>query len=258
MNDRYMIDQNANTADAITFDWLTTWTNSLQTAFLNVATKVGLFLPNVIFAILILLVGWLIASSVAKLVRRLLDGFGLDELWENLGFDDLFKQIGFNLKIQNVIASLVKWFLMLVFLITAADVLNLPQISGFIEQVAAYIPNVIAAAVIIFIGIVAANALGNAAGKASRATRIVPANIIVAAVRYPILVFAALAALSQLQIATDMIRILFGGIVFALSLALGLAFGLGGRDEAKRILEGMSAKAKSVPQQQIARMGRRK
>jgi predicted transporter len=122
----------------------------------------------------------------------------------------------------------------------------MPQISAFIEQVAGYIPNVIAAAVIIFIGIVAANALGNAAGKASKATRIVPSNIIIAAVRYPILLFAALAALSQLQIATDMIRILFGGIVFALSLALGLAFGLGGRDEAQRILEGMSVRAKTV------------
>jgi hypothetical protein len=246
MNHRYMSNDYVNTTPVVTFDWITTWSNSLQTAFMNIATKIGLFLPNVIFAILILLVGWLIAVSVAKLVRRVLDGLGLDELWDNLGFDDLFRQIGFNLKIQNVVASLVKWFLMLVFLITAADVLNLPQISGFIEQVAAYIPNVIAAAVIIFIGIVAANALGNAAGKASRATRIVPANIIVAAVRYPILLFAALAALSQLQIATDMIRILFGGIVFALSLALGLAFGLGGRDEAKRILEGMSAKAQTT------------
>ncbi len=224
-------------------DWATNWTNSLQAAFNTLAVKVGAFLPNVFFAIILLLVGWLIASSVAKIIRRVLDQIGLDDLWENLGFQKLFEQGGFKIKIQDVVAVLTKWFIFLVFLIAAADVLNMPQISAFIDQVAAYVPNVIAAAVILFIGIVASNFLANAAEKASGATRIVPSHLIAAVVRWPIMLFAVLAALSQLQIATDMVRILFGGIIFALSLALGLAFGLGGRDEAKRILEQMSSRA---------------
>jgi hypothetical protein len=227
-------------------DWVSTWTNSLNTASINLATKIGTFLPNVIFAILILVIGWVVAASVSRLLSRALDSLGLDELWENLGLESVFKEAGFTFRIQDFVASLVKWFIILVVLIAASDALNLPQISGFIEQVAAFIPNVIAASVILFISIVAGNALANAASKASRASQIVPAHIISAAVRYPIMIFGVLAALSQLHVAEDMVRILFGGFVFALSLALGLAFGLGGRDEAKRILESVRTNAETA------------
>lgn len=228
-------------------DWTITWTNSLQTAFNQLAAKVGAFLPNVIFAILLLLTGWIIASALGRLVKRALETIGVQKMWDELGFDDLFRNVGVNLRISNLAGWMVKWFLILVFLVAAADILNMPQISAFIDQVAAYIPNVIAATVIVFIGIVAGNALAEAAERASIAANIVPPHLIGNFVRLPIFTFAVLAALSQLQIATDMVRILFSGIVFAMSLALGLAFGLGGRDEAKRILEQMSTKAASTP-----------
>jgi hypothetical protein len=221
-------------------DWVNTWITALNDAFNDTIVRVGSFLPNLLIAIIIFLVGWVLASIAGGAVSAVLRKIKIDRLSENVGLGSLLKNTGLDFDLANFTGWIVKWFVVLIFLIAVAETLNLPQISGFIDQVAGYIPNVIAAAIILIIGIVIADALSNVVRKATGITRVVPAVILGSIARWSVLVFTFLAALAQLNVARDMIQILFAGIVITTSIALGLAFGLGGKDEAKRILEQMT------------------
>lgn len=210
---------------------------SIQSAYNNVVNQIASFLPNLISALIILIVGWIIASFVSWAIRGIVNKSGIDTAATKLGIVDMFKKAGFNLSIAGVIAGAVWWFIMVITFIATADALKLSQVSTFIYQVAAYIPNIIAAALILMIGIIVADALSQVIGKAAAIAKYIPANLVSSFTKWAVLIFSFLAALDQLRIATTLIQILFAGIMLSISLALGLSFGLGGRDLAKNILE---------------------
>jgi p-aminobenzoyl-glutamate transporter AbgT len=207
------------------------WTQSLSASFNELAISIGSFLPNLVSSIVIFLVGLVLASFGGRVVESILRRTNIDGASKALGVNTLFKNAGFDLNISGLTGWLVKWFIVLVFLIAVADALDLPQVSGFINQVASYIPNVIAAALILIIGVVVANALSNIVHQATRATSIVPSKIITAVTKWSILVFTFFAALHQLGIAPELIQIL---------LTIGISLGFGSRDEVKKIIEQFS------------------
>lgn len=204
-----------------------------------ISVNIAAFIPSLISAIIIFVVGWIIAVLAGQLVTKLLEKFNVNQAAEKIGFIKAAKD-GFN--IAGFVGWLVEWFIIFIFLIAVADALQLPQISRFINEIANYIPNVIAASVIAILGIVAASAFSRIIEQTTSASEIIPASLLANLVKWAIIIFTVFAALVQLQIAPSIIQILFAGIVAVLVIALGLAFGLGGQEAAKKIVDKMSSK----------------
>ncbi len=207
-------------------------------SFQELWDRLAVFLPNLIAAVIVLILGWLIASLVGQLVQKVLAMIQIDQLANRLGLDRLSAQVGRKLTLAGLGGWLVKWFVIVVAFVAAADILNLDQVGGFLyDQVIPYFGNVIVAMAILLVGVVAANFLAEVVRGTVRAAGLHVAGALAAVTKWAIVVFAVLAALTQLRIAPTFLQTLFIGVVAMLSLAGGLAFGLGGRDHARKVLD---------------------
>jgi Conserved TM helix len=136
----------------------------------------------------------------------------------------------------GVLGKIVYWFIVLIFLVPAADALGVPAVSNVLNQLVAYVPNVFVAILVLFLGALAGTVVGDLVRGAVASANIGNPNLFAAIARWAIIAFAALVALEQLKIAPDLINELFGAVVLALAIAFGLAFGLGGQEAARRWL----------------------
>lgn len=207
---------------------------SLQGLWIGVIT----FLPVLILAIVVFLIGWLIASMIGKALAHLISVIKLDSALRSTGLDELLQKGGFRLNSGAFIGGLVKWFIILVFLVASLDILGLSEVNMFLRQVVlVYLPNVIIAALILLAGSVLGQAAyrvvrGGAAAGGARSS-----NALGSIAKWAIIIFSILIALTQLGIAAQLIQILFMGVVVMLALAGGLAFGLGGKEQASRMID---------------------
>lgn len=208
-------------------------TESLQ----DVVTRVVTFIPNLVGAAIILVLGWIVAALLEWAVDNVIRAVGLQTLFERVKVEDVVKKTEAKKDTTGLIAAVVKWIILLVAFIAAADSLNLPQVSEFLNNILAYVPNVVAAAAILIIGAIFAHFMAKVVAGVTMASRLEFAELASSTTRYAILVFTVLAALSQLGIATAFLQTLFTGFVAALAIAGGLAFGLGGQGAAKEWLE---------------------
>jgi hypothetical protein len=211
----------------------------VTSSFQELSRQLAAVLPDILAAILILAIGLLIAGVLGTAAQRLLKMTGIDALVQNTALGhrlNVVPQMRFSP--SRFIGWLVKWFFILLTLIIASNVLGWGQINDFLNAVALYLPNVIIAVVVLVIGFIASNFVGSSVTVALEKSPLAPheKNFLGSAARVAIIVFAVMAALIQLHIADDLIRVLFTGLIFAISLALGLAFGLGGREQAARFL----------------------
>lgn len=212
-------------------------TDSVAIAFRNLWESFLLFFPDFIGAVVILLVGWMVAAALGRLAHRLVLLLKIDRAVDALRISHAFDRAGVDFNVGALFGWLVKWFLLVVTFIAAADVLGWQQLSEFLNTVVAYLPNVIIAAIILLVGILVANFAQQVVHRSVEATRLARADFFSGVVKWALLVFTFLAALSQLQIADELIQSLFTAFVFMLALAGGLAFGLGGREHATRALD---------------------
>ena len=203
------------------------------------------FLPELIIAIIIFVVGWIVASLLGKAVDQIIKAVKLDNALRGAGFEATLARAGFSLNSGKFLGELVKWFIIVVFLVAALDVLRLDQVTVFLRQVVlAYLPQVIVAVLIMLVAVVIAEAMKKLVVASAKAAHIRSAGFLGALTKWAIWVFALLAALLQLGIAVTFLQTLFTGIIVALSLAFGLAFGLGGQAAAARYLEYLSSEMK--------------
>ena len=133
---------------------MNTWSEIIATSFQNAWVKVVGFLPNLIAAIVIFVIGLIVATLIDKLVRVIVKALHIDPLLEKLGVMNFFKRGGIEFNFGALLGWLVKWFLIIVFLIATAESLGLPQLTNFLNSVVAYLPNVIVAIIILLVGIV--------------------------------------------------------------------------------------------------------
>jgi len=199
------------------------------------------FLPQLAVALLVLVVGWIVGGIAAGLIKKGFRALKLDAALDKAGVDDLSARAGYAFKPTQFIGSLVKWFVVLVFAVVAFDILGLNQVTVFAREVVlGYLPQVFAAALILFVGVLVAQLakdllMGALRGAGSKSVELY------GKLAYALVIaFSIMAVLNQLQIADELVEILFMGIVFALSLGAGLAFGLGGRDAAGKYINQMT------------------
>ncbi|MGE5426097.1 MAG: mechanosensitive ion channel family protein [Bacillota bacterium] len=197
------------------------------------------FLPALLAALIVLIVGLLIGSLLGKLVRKIIEMTRIDSLSERIGLRKEVENLGFHLDFAIIIGWMVKWFIYIATLIAVVDILKIPQLTLFLERLVFYLPNVIVAFIIVAVGLMVGKFLQDAVKSSlSKMTMTERASALLAgAAKWAVLVFAGMAALVQLGVAPSLIQILFMGFVLMWSLAGGLAFGLGGKDYASRILE---------------------
>lgn len=198
------------------------------------------YLPNFFGGLLILTIGVILSGVLKKLLLTLLTFFRLEGLLQKT---KLLEKAEFRLW-EEILAEILKWTVILLFLVPTLEVWGLSKATGVINQFLFYLPNVIVAVVIGFIGLVSANLVSDLVKHSTKSIGSTSANTLSVLSKSTILFFTVLVALSQLGVAQDLIRILFTGIVAMLALAGGLAFGLGGQDTAKDILERLRSKLK--------------
>lgn len=211
--------------------------DSLEMSFNDVWVSVMAYLPQIVLAVLVVIVGWIIGAVLQRIIVRIFAALNLGSALSAAGVDTLAQRTGYPFKPGEFIGALVKWFIIIVFFVAALDILNLDQVTIFFREVVlGYLPKVIVAVLILLVATLVANVAATSIAAGARAAGFNAADLLASITRYAILVFAVLAALSQLEIAPEMVQLLFTGIVFAASLAFGLAFGLGGRDAASRYI----------------------
>lgn len=217
---------------------LQTWGEVLTTSFQELGTGVIAFVPKLVVALVIFLIGWVIAAFLGRIVAQVLRIIPIDNALRSLGLEEAVSRAGFKLDAAAFIGGLVKWFFIVVFLVAAVDVLGLSQINNFLSDVVlVYLPNVIVAAFIIVIAAIIADVIKKIVIGSAKAAELPSANFLGALSKWSIWIFAILAALFQLGVAAPFVQTLFIGVVGMLALASGLAFGFGGKDLAGRLLE---------------------
>src|SRR3989339_1069510 len=202
--------------------------------------KLGGYLPSLLGGLIILIIGLLIGGIVKHVIMSVLAFLKIENIFEKAR---LFKKQ--EVKIwEEVLVEILKWALIIVFLIPALEVWGLRQATQVLNQFLFYLPNVIVAVVIAFVGLLAANLAADLVRHSIRTVRSSSANGLAVFTKWSINFFTVLVVLNQLGVAQDLVRILFTGIVAMLSIAGGLAFGLGGRDTAQELLEELKRKLK--------------
>jgi hypothetical protein len=215
---------------------ISNWGEAIISALGNALDLVLTFIPRLIGFLVILLVGWLIATAVSKAVTFLLRKIGFDRLGDRICLTRLEQRMNVRMDAAGILGKIAYWFLFLIFLIPAVNALGLTSVSGILNTLIAYIPNVFVAILVLFLGTLGATFVADIVRGATSSANIGNPNVFANIARYAIIGFAALIALEQLQIAPALINELFGAVVAAAAIAFGLAFGLGGQDAARRYL----------------------
>jgi Conserved TM helix len=216
---------------------ITDWGTAIVSSFAAAIALVFTFIPKLLGFLVILAIGWLIASAISKAVIFLLRKVGFDRIATRIGLTRLEESMGLKMDAAALLGRIVYWFIFLVFLVPAVDALGLTAVSALLGQVIAYIPNVFVAIIVLFLGTLAATFVADLIRGATSSARVGNPTIFANIAKYAILGFVALIALEQLQIAPALLNILFTGIVGGAALAFGLAFGLGGQQTAHKYLE---------------------
>lgn len=217
---------------------IASWGDVLSTSLKGVWLGVANFIPTFLAAVIIAVVGWIIGAILAKFVAQIIRMAKIDNALRVAGVEKVVERAGFRLDIGAFLGALVEWFFIIVFLVAALDILGLSQVTAFLKDVVlGYLPQVIVAVLIVLVAAVVADAMQKLVVGTAKAANVKSANFAGSITKWAIWIFAILAAIMQLGIAVSFINTLFTGVIIAISLALGLSFGLGGQDAAAKYIE---------------------
>jgi hypothetical protein len=209
-----------------------TWTDVVAGSFQNLWLGFASFVPNLVAALVVLVIGIIVAAGLGALVEKIFDSLRLDRFLEKLGAKPYFERAGLRLRGAYFLGRLVYWFIAIAFLLAVSDALGLYALSGFLASVLAYLPSVIAAVLIMLAAAVLANFLRRIVIASVMGAKLHASRFLGSLVWWVVVIFGLLAALTQLNVATEIIQSIVTGFIAMLALASGLAFGLGGRDYA--------------------------
>jgi len=216
---------------------VTGWADAVFLALSGALNDLVAFLPRLLGALLILFIGWLVAKAAEALVSRGLRAVRFNQVADRAEIDQFLDRAGVRLDPSAVVGKLAYWFLLLIFVGAAFNAFGLTQVNAVINQIIAYLPNVVVALVVLLVGALLAQFAANLVRGTSGTARVGDPGLLAGLARAAVLGFAVLVALNQLNIGEAIVNTLFMAFVGMIALAGALAFGLGGRDVAARILE---------------------
>jgi len=220
------------------FDWYSVTFQALQNlwqGFLN-------FIPTLIGAILVFIVGWFIAIAIGKLVAEILKRIKFDRLFEKGAWKAALEKAELKISASEFIGAIFKWVLIIVFLQVAVGILGWMQFAVLLGKVIGYLPNVIVAALIFVVAVVAADIVEKVVVAAAEGAKFAYTHLAGAIVKWSIWIFAILAILRQLIIVPELVEVLFKALVYGIVAMLVISFGLGGKEVATEILQNLKKK----------------
>lgn len=210
----------------------------------SVLTQLANFVPSLLWALVIFFVGIVLSNWAAKLTTAFIKTIRLERLLKNTGVEEFLKRAEIPHTLEKIIGQIVRWIILLIFVIATLNQLGLTAVSTVLENILDYVPNVVSAVVIVALGILIAGVLeGMVKGAVSNVNPKV-ARLLGKVTSYTIMVFVILAAIAELNIASEFIQAIFFGVVGALSLGFGLALGLGSKDIVAKIMDEWYSKGK--------------
>lgn len=221
------------------------WTDVVVGSLQNLWWGVVNYLPNLIGAFVVLVIGLIVAAGLGALVEKILEAVRLDTFLEKIGLKPIFDRAGLKLRAAYFFGKLVYWFVIVAFLLAVADSLQLYALSEFLTAVLNYLPNVIAAVLIMLAALVLAHFLRRLVTASVMSAKLHSGPFLGTVTWWAIVVFGFLTALAQLNIAAEIIQTIVTGFIAMLALAGGLAFGLGGKDYANHLLNKLKDRTES-------------
>lgn len=208
----------------------------------KIQTAVATWLPGLIVALLLLLIGWLVALLSRAIVGGILRRVGLDRLAERVGIIRTLNEMGLGNSLASLLGRFAYWLVFLIFILAAIESLGLSIVTDALSALISYVPNILAAALILLLGSLIARFLGDTVGGLATQSGISNGPFLGRVIQFAILVVTIIITLNQLDIQTTLLTAVTIIIVAALALALALAFGLGNRELAKYITAGFHVK----------------
>lgn len=221
---------------------MSTWQQIILPALQGVLDNILGILPDLIGALVILLVGWTLATLLDRVVRRLLQRIGFNRLAERAGIRGFIRNTGFAQEPSWVVGKLIFWLTLLTFFLPAAEQLNLTAISLTLEKLVTFIPNLIAVVLMIIFGALFARLMGGITRGAAKEAGIEFADLLGRLVSTVILIIVVVMALAQLEIQSGILEIAFAALLGAFALAIALTLGLGTRTVAQNLVSGVYAR----------------
>mgnify|MGYP003393617390 CR=1 FL=1 len=210
----------------------------LGQALVDTSMTLVAFLPNVVIAVIIFALGWAFGSILGRAVAHIVEVLRIDNALQRAGMGKLSEKAGVNVSLAGFLGGIVKWLVIVAFTIASAEILGLTQITQLLRDILVYIPQVIIAALVLVMAVIVADFVSRLVSHSVRATGMKGHFAAAQVAKWAIIIVGGIfPALTQLRIAQGLVEVLFTGIVFAISLALGLSFGLGGRDAAAKAIE---------------------
>jgi len=213
------------------------WQGLIVEPVREMLTRIMGYLPTLLGALLILVVGWAVAKTLRRLVSRGLKATHFDKLADKAGISEILSKGGLKTSAVEVLSALVYWLVIMMVLVLVVNALGLPQASNVLEKLFAYIPSVIAALFVLVVGMFLANFVAGIVRTAAGNAYLPKPEMFAAVSRWAIIIFAGTISLRELGIGTLLVTTTFNIILGGVCLAFALAFGIGGKDAASRYLE---------------------
>ena len=202
------------------------------------------FLPQILWAILVFLIGWFAAKVAGKVVDVFLDKIRLNHLFKRMGWQEVLTKIDIHIPISRIFGELVRWFVVILFLMACTEIVGLFQVSHFLEKVIGYFYNIFIAVLIFIVAVFLVNFSQKIVIGTLEKEKIIYSRFLGKGISWAIWILVILAILYQLNIVPTLILVIFIGVTTMIALAVGIAFGLGGKDLASKILKELEEKFK--------------
>jgi hypothetical protein len=215
--------------------WMT-WGDVFNTSLQSMWFGFVQFAPRLILAIVFFIVGWILGSLLSKAIQQVFTSLKIDTLFSSMGADGFFNKAGVKLNTGYFVGEVVRWFVIIVFLLPSLSLVGLTDVSSFLSYgVLGFLPEVIIAAFVLIIAAFVSEGLSKLVLATAKSVNLKAAHMLSVVAKYAVWIFAIIIALGKLGLG-DYMSILFSGIVAMLALAGALAFGLGGKDAAARLI----------------------
>lgn len=221
-------------------NWYDVLLNSVQQLWFELAA----FLPRFVLAVIVFVIGWLLAVLIYRGIVALIDAIKLDRLLAPTGLNAFVDRSGYKFSAGKIIGWLVKWFIIIAFLVASFNIVGWDSVNTILTQIALYIPRVILAAFVMFAGFIVADFVRKLVAGSTKVTRFGRSELIGSFSKIVILIFAFLIVLNLIGLAAAVVNSLIIGFVAMVALAGGIAFGLGGKDVAREMLESLHREVK--------------
>jgi hypothetical protein len=215
-----------------------TWGDVFNASLQNLWWGFVQFAPKLILAVLLFIIGWVLGSLIARAFEQVFNALKIDNFFRSIKIDNFFRKAGMNLNSGYFVGQVIKWFVVIIFLLPSLNLLGLDDVALFLrDDVLGFLPKIIIAAFVLIIATIVADFLSKTIKAGTQAMNLKSANMLGSLVKYVVWVFAFIIALGQLGIAEGYMNTLFAGIIGMFAVAGALAFGLGGKEAAGRLIE---------------------